>query len=104
MCFYRQYINRDTVGPRLLDLPNSTLGRCGALDKSDPMRSHTIDALGYMIAYDFGIRPKAGERADGILLAAPQGSFHGLSRLAGRRRHPFLAWLAVTGWFGTTIA
>jgi hypothetical protein len=31
------------------------------IDKSDPMRSHTSDALGYMIAYDFGMRPKAGE-------------------------------------------
>jgi hypothetical protein len=31
------------------------------IDKSDPMRSHLSDALGYMIVYDFGMRPKAGE-------------------------------------------
>ena len=31
------------------------------IDKSDPMRSHLSDAVGYMIAYDFGMRPKAGE-------------------------------------------
>jgi hypothetical protein len=31
------------------------------IDKSDPMRSHTSDALGYMIAYEFGMRTKAGE-------------------------------------------
>jgi hypothetical protein len=31
------------------------------IDKSDPARSHVSDALGYMIAYDFGMRGKAGE-------------------------------------------
>ncbi len=43
------------------------------IDKSDPMRS----------PHEFGMRPKAGERADGIMLAMPQGSFHGLSRVSG---------------------
>jgi hypothetical protein len=32
------------------------------IDKSDPARSHLSDALGYMIAYEFGMREKAGER------------------------------------------
>jgi hypothetical protein len=31
------------------------------IDKSDPARSHLSDALGYMIAYDFGMRGKFGE-------------------------------------------
>jgi len=31
------------------------------IDKSDPMRSHVSDALGYMIAYEFGMRGKYGE-------------------------------------------
>jgi len=31
------------------------------IDKSDPMRSHVSDALGYMIAYEFGMRGKFGE-------------------------------------------
>jgi len=31
------------------------------IDKSDPQRSHVSDALGYMIAYEFGMRGKAGE-------------------------------------------
>jgi Terminase large subunit, T4likevirus-type, N-terminal len=31
------------------------------IDKSDPMRSHVSDALGYMIACEFGMRGKAGE-------------------------------------------
>ena len=30
------------------------------IDKSDPKRSHLSDAAGYMIARDFGMRPKAG--------------------------------------------
>ena len=30
------------------------------IDKSDPMRSHVSDALGYMIAKEFGMRPKGG--------------------------------------------
>jgi Terminase large subunit, T4likevirus-type, N-terminal len=32
-----------------------------AVDKSDPARSHASDALGYMIARDFGMRPQFGE-------------------------------------------
>src|ERR1700674_320601 len=31
------------------------------IDKSDPARSHASDALGYMIARDFGMRGKVGE-------------------------------------------
>jgi hypothetical protein len=31
------------------------------IDKSDPMRTHVSDALGYMIAREFGMRPTAGE-------------------------------------------
>ena len=31
------------------------------IDKSDPARSHVSDALGYMIAYEFGMRGKFGE-------------------------------------------
>jgi hypothetical protein len=31
------------------------------IDKSDPLRSHMSDALGYMIAHDFGMRGKFGE-------------------------------------------
>jgi hypothetical protein len=31
------------------------------IDKSDPARSHTSDALGYMIARDFAMRPRSGE-------------------------------------------
>ena len=31
------------------------------IDKSDPARSHVSDALGYMIAYEFSMRGKAGE-------------------------------------------
>src|ERR1700676_4102892 len=31
------------------------------IHKSDPARSHTGDALGYMIARDFGTRPRSGE-------------------------------------------
>ena len=32
----------------------------GEIDKSDPQRSHLSDALGYMIAREFAIRPKGG--------------------------------------------
>jgi hypothetical protein len=32
------------------------------LDRSDPMRTHTSDALGYLIAREFSMRPKAGLR------------------------------------------
>jgi phage terminase large subunit len=31
------------------------------IDKSDPARNHTSDALGYMIAQDFAMRPRSGE-------------------------------------------
>ena len=31
------------------------------IDKSDPARSHASDALGYMIAQDFAMRPRSGE-------------------------------------------
>jgi len=34
----------------------------GQLDKSDPMRTHASDALGYFIAREFGMRPIFGER------------------------------------------
>ncbi|MCU1339715.1 MAG: hypothetical protein JWO19_5296 [Bryobacterales bacterium] len=33
------------------------------LDKSDPMRSHVSDALGYYIAREFPMRPQMGERS-----------------------------------------
>jgi hypothetical protein len=36
------------------------------IDKSDPARSHTSDALGYMIAKEFGMHPTFGERAGPI--------------------------------------
>jgi hypothetical protein len=32
------------------------------IDKSDPQRSHVSDALVYMIAYEFGMRGKFGEK------------------------------------------
>jgi hypothetical protein len=38
------------------------------LDKSDLMRSHTSDALGYMIAREFDMRPQVGERGGPALL------------------------------------
>jgi len=31
------------------------------IDKSDPAHSHASDALGYMIAQDFAMRPRSGE-------------------------------------------
>ena len=40
------------------DLNGNTLVE---IDKSDPMRTHTSDALGYMIAYEFPMRGKFGE-------------------------------------------
>ena len=40
------------------DLNGNTLAE---IDKSDPQRSHTSDALGYMIASEFGMRGKFGE-------------------------------------------
>jgi hypothetical protein len=33
-----------------------------ALDKSDPMRTHVTDALGYLIAREFPMQPRGGER------------------------------------------
>ena len=33
------------------------------IDKSDPARTHVSDALGYMIAKEFGMRPVFGEKA-----------------------------------------
>jgi hypothetical protein len=33
------------------------------LDKSDPMRTHASDALGYLVAREFPMRPQMGERA-----------------------------------------
>jgi Terminase large subunit, T4likevirus-type, N-terminal len=33
------------------------------LDKSDPMRTHVSDALGYLIAREFPMRPQSGERS-----------------------------------------
>jgi hypothetical protein len=37
------------------------------IDKSDPARTHVSDALGYMIAKDFAMRPKGGEMSGSIL-------------------------------------
>jgi hypothetical protein len=34
-----------------------------SIDKSDPARTHVSDALGYMIAREFGMRPVFGEKA-----------------------------------------
>ena len=44
--------------------PNGNL--LGDIDKSDPMRSHASDALGYMIAREFPMRASVGERS-GVL-------------------------------------
>jgi hypothetical protein len=41
-----------------VDLNGNTLSE---IDGSDPMRTHVSDALGYMIAHEFGMRGKAGE-------------------------------------------
>lgn len=38
------------------------------LDKSDPMRTHVSDALGYMVAQEFPMRIQAGERSGPLLL------------------------------------
>lgn len=38
------------------------------LDKSDPMRTHVSDALGYMIAQEFPMRLQAGERSGPLLV------------------------------------
>ena len=48
--FERVHWKNDAHGNTLADI-----------DKSDPARSHVSDALGYMIAYDFGMRGKSGE-------------------------------------------
>jgi hypothetical protein len=50
MDFERVHWKSDTNGNTLADI-----------DKSDPTRSHLSDALGYMIAYEFSMRGKAGE-------------------------------------------
>jgi len=50
MDFDRVHWKRDPSGNMLVDI-----------DKSDPLRSHLSDALGYMIAYDFGMHGKFGE-------------------------------------------
>jgi len=48
--FDRVHWKRDPSGNMLADI-----------DKSDPLRSHMSDALGYMIAHDFGMHSKFGE-------------------------------------------
>jgi hypothetical protein len=35
-----------------------------SLDKSDGKRSHLSDALGYVVAQDFGMKPKSGPRPE----------------------------------------
>jgi hypothetical protein len=37
------------------------------LDKSDPMRTHVSDAVGYLAAREFPMRPQRGERAGPML-------------------------------------
>jgi len=37
------------------------------MDKSDPMRSHVSDALGYMIASQFPMRSSIGFRSERLL-------------------------------------
>jgi hypothetical protein len=39
----------------------------GEIDKSDPARTHVSDALGYMIAQDFGMYPLYGYRSERII-------------------------------------
>jgi len=39
----------------------------GEIDKSDPARTHVSDALGYMIAHDFGMYPVYGYRSERII-------------------------------------
>jgi hypothetical protein len=51
--FERVHWKNDAHGNALADI-----------DKSDPARSHLSDALGYMIAFDFGMRGKFGEMPD----------------------------------------
>jgi hypothetical protein len=36
------------------------------LDKTDPERTHVSDALGYMIAYEFGMRGTFGEIRESV--------------------------------------
>ena len=38
------------------------------LNKSDPMRPHLSDALGYMVAREFSIRGRFGEKAGPAIL------------------------------------
>jgi hypothetical protein len=49
----RVHWKRDTAGNALQDI-----------DKSDPSRTHVSDALGYMIAKEFGMRPAGGFSAE----------------------------------------
>jgi hypothetical protein len=50
MDFERVHWKTDPSGNTLADM-----------DKWDPARKHASDAVGYMIAKEFGMRPKAGE-------------------------------------------
>ena len=45
---------------------DATGNSLAVIDKSDPARTHLSDALGYMIAHEFGMREKAGWRPDWI--------------------------------------
>jgi hypothetical protein len=38
------------------------------LDKSDSMRTHVSDAVGYLVAREFPMRPQVGERSGPALL------------------------------------
>jgi hypothetical protein len=46
------------------DLNGNALGE---IDKSDPARTHVSDALGYMIAQEFGMYPEYGYRSERII-------------------------------------
>ena len=39
----------------------------GEIDKADPARTHVSDALGYMIAEEFGMYPAYGYRSERIV-------------------------------------
>jgi hypothetical protein len=38
----------------------------GVLDKSDSQRTHTSDALSYLVAQEWGLRPYSGPRSEWI--------------------------------------
>jgi hypothetical protein len=38
------------------------------LDKSDPMRTHVSDAVGYYIAREFPMRPQMGEKSGPMVI------------------------------------